>query len=232
MTTPLPANPSLTHLKRQAKDLKKAVVAGDPAALQRVAAFIAVTPEFGLRDAQQVLAREYGFDGWHALSEEVGRRMVDERDLHRWFGVHLNNGTWNEIDTARVTVDSPLEEREGILYAAYAAAYHWRQVGSPANAARGEHLIARAAITAGFPEVALQHARRCLEICVANPKAVEDWDVAFAHEAIARAAAATGDLATAREHHATASDLGAAIAGDEDREVFQAEFAKEPWFGM
>lgn len=234
MSQSLPANPSITHLKRQAKDLKRAVVAGDPDALRRVAGVgSGVDPtRFGLRDAQLVIAREFGFDGWHGLQEEVGRRMVDERDLHRWFGVDLNNQVWREIDAGSVTPASTLLEREALLYSAYASAYHWRQVGSPANTARGEHLVARAAIAAGFPEVARHHAQRCLDLCREHPKAIEDWDLAFAHEGLARAAAASGDLEEARRHHAEATALGEAIADPEDRRVFQEELARGPWPAM
>ena len=114
----LPANPSITHLKKQAKALKKAFLAGDPGALSRVSVS---HPDqgsvglFALRDAQVTIAREYGFAGWHQLSTTVGERMVEERDLHRWFGVHLNNGMWGRIDDPGFGPDSPMKEREDAL---------------------------------------------------------------------------------------------------------------------
>lgn len=233
-TKQLPANPNITHLKKQAKDLKKGVGRGEADALDRVAAVRGEQPgaDFTLRDAQLVIAREYGYDGWHALNTEVGERMVEERDLHRWFGVQLNNGTWNAIDAGEIGPDSPLPERETVLYGAYAGAYHWRQVPEPATTARGEHLIARTAILTGFYELARSHAARCLELLEASPDEAEDWDWAFAHEAIARAAAALGDEPTTHEHHATASRLGAAIADEVDRTIFLDELARGPWFGM
>lgn len=233
-TKQLPANPSITHLKNQAKDLKRAVAAGDPEAIARTVAVHGAEPdgEFTLRDAQLVIAREYGFAGWHALNTEVGERMVEERDLHRWFGVQLNNGTWNTIDAGSVGPDSPLTERETVLYGAYAGAYHWRQVPEPNTTARGEHLIARTAILTGFHDVARIHADRCLALLESAPEEAEDWDWAFAHEAIARAAAARGDVETAREHHATARRLGEEIAGEVDRTIFLDELARGPWFDV
>ncbi|HEX9977137.1 MAG TPA: hypothetical protein VGB41_00785 [Acidimicrobiia bacterium] len=187
---------------------------------------------FTLRDAQLTIAREYGFESWHALNTEVGERMVDERDLHRWFGVHLNNGVWDAIDAAEIGAESPLSDRELLLYSAYASAYHWRNVGNEANHARGEHLIARTALLVGFYDEAMRHARRCLEICESNPGLVEDWDLAFAHEAVARAAAALGDRSTAAEHHRVAADLGAAIGEEGDRVLFLEVLARGPWFGI
>jgi len=155
-------------------------------------------------------------------------------DLHRQFGVEGNNETWRLLDAGPPGPEASAEERERFLYRAYSSAYHWMETPSatPANRARGEHLIARAAIAVGQPGLALRHAERCLELCLENSDAIKDWDVAFAEEAIARAHAAADDMASATEHHKSASDLGCAIADDDDREVFLAELAREPWFGL
>lgn len=237
----LPANPNITHLKKQAKDLRKQVLAQDAEAVERVRTFhpslsessASLDPDsFTLRDAQVALAREYGFDGWHQLNTEVGRRMVDENDLHRWFGVQLNNGMWDNIEDPEVGPGTPQAEREDLLYSAYASAYHWRQVGSPANSARGEHLIARMAVKLGEGEIALRHARRCLDLVESHPEEMEDWDAPFAHEALARALAATGDRAEGQRHRDRAGQLTAELAGDGDRELLESELQREPWFGL
>lgn len=155
-------------------------------------------------------------------------------DLHRRFGVEANNETWRLLVAGEPGPAATDDERARLLYRAYASAYHWMETpaGTPANHARGEHLIARAAIAVGLGEVALRHAHRCLGICEAHPEVVEDWDVAFAHEAIARAHAAMGDVDTATDLLATAARLGAGIADDEDRGVFLQELARGPWFGI
>jgi hypothetical protein len=163
----------------------------------------------------------------------AGEVAVTE-DLNRRFGVDTNNETWKLLDEGPPGPDAPADERELFLYRAYASAFHWRQTdaATPANVARGEHLIARAAIAVGLPDVGLRHATRCLELCQTFPEAMEDWDPAFAEEAIARAHAAAGDLDEARSHRQRAAALGAAIAEDDDREVFLSELAREPWFGL
>jgi hypothetical protein len=237
----LPANPNLTQLKKQAKELRQAVGRSDSDAVDRVRSFhptISMAPDrldidsFTLRDAQATLAREYGFDGWHQLNTAVGEMMVDERDLHRWFGVQINNGIWETIENPDAGPTSPLEEREMMLYSAYASAYHWRQVGSPANFARGEHLISRAATKVGEKDLALRHARRCLELVDTFPDEMEDWDAPFAHEALARALAATGDVESGRRHLATAESLTSSVRDPEDRAVLEVELARDPWFGL
>ena len=72
----LPARPSLESLRKQAKKLARNVAAGDAAAIARVRAQI---PSADLpltqRDAQLVVAREYGYVGWNDLSEEVNKRI-------------------------------------------------------------------------------------------------------------------------------------------------------------
>src|SRR5262245_7157163 len=78
MTTPkhLPARPSLEHLRKQAKQLARDVAAGDAEAITRVHAQLPRTaPPLTRRDAQLVLAREYGYAGWQDLSAEVLKRQ-------------------------------------------------------------------------------------------------------------------------------------------------------------
>ncbi len=155
-------------------------------------------------------------------------------DLNRKLGVDLNNETWRLLEVGPPGPDAPAQERELFVYRAYACAYHWRQTpaATPANIARGEHLIARAAVAVGLVDVGLHHANRCLELCQAHPEAMQDWDEAFAEEAIARALAAQGSLDEARSHRQRAAALGAAIAEDGDREVFLTELARQPWFEL
>ena len=234
-TKSLPGSPNITQLKKQAKDLKRAFLDGSRQAMDRVSKFHPSGGShegFTLRDAQVTIAREYGFEGWHQLSTFVGEQMVDQRDLHRWFGTQLNNTAWDAIVGATVSPDSPRADREAALYSAYASAYHWRTVGNEANWARGEHLISRTATLVGERELALQHAQRCLDLVRAHPDVMEDWDEPFAHEALARAFASLGDLDSARRSYEMARVLTASVADDGDRGVLEGELAREPWFGV
>ena len=82
-----PPNPSLEHLKFQAKQLLKAHKEGSLDARQRIRSFFPKLSDatdaeiqeaaFGLQDAQLVIAREYGFESWTWLKEEV---LHQERD--------------------------------------------------------------------------------------------------------------------------------------------------------
>src|SRR2546426_6647840 len=75
-TSKLPARPSLESLHKQAKKLARGIVAGHAGAIARARAQLphAELP-LSQRDAQLVLAREYGFQGWKDLVKEVKQRV-------------------------------------------------------------------------------------------------------------------------------------------------------------
>src|SRR6476469_9558811 len=72
----LPARPSLDSLRKQAKKLARDVAAGDPAAIARARAHLPrVEPPLTQRNAQLVVAREYGYAGWQDLTTAVHKRL-------------------------------------------------------------------------------------------------------------------------------------------------------------
>ncbi|MBE1488808.1 ankyrin repeat domain-containing protein [Plantactinospora soyae] len=77
-TVPLPADPNLEQLRHQARTLQRAVRAGEPAALARIAEHHpagvpaeAARAGFPRHAAQLVIAREYGFTGWPRLKRHL-----------------------------------------------------------------------------------------------------------------------------------------------------------------
>jgi hypothetical protein len=94
----LPARPSLDSLRKQAKKLARDVAAGDADAVARVRAHLPRADDpLTQRNAQLVIAREYGFAGWQdlvaAVSERAGnglewaagqaRRFIHDNDVDR-----------------------------------------------------------------------------------------------------------------------------------------------------
>ena len=96
--------------------------------------------------------------------------------------------------------DRTREEDDEMIHCAHASAYHWLQVGTPANRARSEWQCSRVYAILGHVEPALHHARRCLEIVEANPDDMEDWDLPAAYEALARAHMVAGDVEETRRY--------------------------------
>jgi hypothetical protein len=69
----LPSRPDLDQLRRQARELLRAAVAGETAAITRIHA---VSPQLTLSAAQLALAREHGFRSWPALRAEAEIRRL------------------------------------------------------------------------------------------------------------------------------------------------------------
>lgn len=143
---------------------------------------------------------------------------ADERRL----AADLFNGVWTLMETE----DRTPEQDDRMLHMAHASRYHWEQVGTPANLARGEWQCSRVYAVLRRPEPCLHHARRVLEIC--EQHGIGDWDLAFAHEALARAHAVAGDLTAAAEAATRAGAAAEEIADPEDRELLLADLATIP----
>lgn len=83
MTTSLPRSANLSHVKKQAKELLRAVIAQDADAVRLFAAFHPRWPELGrgvsLHDAQLVIARQYGFESWPKLRAFVSLSSASPR---------------------------------------------------------------------------------------------------------------------------------------------------------
>lgn len=78
----LPARPSLESLRKEAKKLARDIAAGDAAAIERARTQL---PQIDLpltqRNAQLVVAREYGYAGWQDLTAEASKRLGSGLDL-------------------------------------------------------------------------------------------------------------------------------------------------------
>ena len=97
MSSKLPPQPHPDHLRRQARDLHRALRALEPAALARAAPY-RLEPQPRLAAAQLVVAREYGFASWPELMKEVERRAASGLSSTDWLArvLALAHGVgWN-----------------------------------------------------------------------------------------------------------------------------------------
>src|SRR5436305_14524016 len=112
----LPARPSLDSLRKQAKKLARDVAAGDPAGLARARAHLPnVDQPLTQRNAQLVIAREYGYAGWPDLTAEVSKRLG--RGLE-----------WVAAQARRIIHDNDIERLKQLL-AEYPALLSWHGDG-------------------------------------------------------------------------------------------------------
>jgi hypothetical protein len=115
MTTPksLPARPSQESLRKQARKLARKVAAGDADAIARVRTQLPVVqPPLSQRDAQLVVAREYGYSGWQELGAEVQRRLGQSLE-------------WAASQARRIIHDNDVERLKQLL-TEYPALLSWR----------------------------------------------------------------------------------------------------------
>lgn len=147
---------------------------------------------------------------------------ADELAIHRKLAVELFNRTWELLD-------EPLRnavQTDEMIHAAHASRYHWGVVGEPVNLARGEWQVSRVYASLGRAEPALYHAQRSLDMVLAHD--IADFDLAFAHEALARAHYLAGNDVESASSAERALEAGNAIADKDDREAFFNELETLP----
>jgi hypothetical protein len=139
--------------------------------------------------------------------------------VERQLAVDLFNATWQLLDTPDRSPDDDLR----MLHMAHASRHHWAQVGEPVNLARGEWQVSRVYAVLGRAEPARFHGERCLEIC--EEHGIADFDLAYAYEALARAAAVAGNGPERDRRLAQARTAAEAVADPEDREHLDGDLA-------
>ncbi len=152
-------------------------------------------------------------------ASESTDQPVDSPDWHRAQGVEANNSIWELVEKA----DRCDDDDEELLRRAYAAAYHWQRApyAGPENEARASYMIAKALLLTGQPEASLRSADRVLRTC--RDHGLVDFDLAYAHEARARALDALGRHQDAERAWDRATSI--AISDPEDREILDRDFA-------
>jgi len=133
-------------------------------------------------------------------------------DQHRRCASGLFNGAWTLLESTERT---PAQSEE-MVHAAHASRWHWGVVGRPVNCARGEWLISRVYAVLGKGVQAREHADRCLAMC--DEHGLGEFDRAFAHEAIARAASIQQDAQEVADHVQYGLAAAAQVVEDRDRD--------------
>ena len=144
-----------------------------------------------------------------------------DRDTHRRLGIDLFNKTWTLMEKEERT---PHDDDE-MLHCAHASAYHWLQVGTDANRARGEWQCSRVHAILEQPEGAIYHGARCLAIVQESPKAMEEFDLPAAYEALARAHAVAGLSDEASRYLELGKTEAAKIADEDDRAIIETDLS-------
>jgi hypothetical protein len=140
---------------------------------------------------------------------------------HRRFSAECFNTCWTLIDKADRTPD----EVEEMLLLTCASLWHWKQRSDcqPVNRSIGSWQVSRVCALAGESELARRFAEQTLAIALQSQ--LSPFDVGYAHEALARAAALRRDIVVARESLALARGEVPKIVADEERRLLEADLA-------
>jgi DNA-binding transcriptional MerR regulator len=145
-------------------------------------------------------------------------------ETQRALAAGLFNRTWDLLEIE----DRSVAQDDEMVDTAHASAWHWRQVGTAANTARGHWLLSRVYAVLGRGGEAVHHARRANEVLEDGGEGIEDWDAAAAAEAMARALAVSGDAEGATAWRRRAAAALEAVAEPEDREVIARDLETIP----
>jgi tetratricopeptide (TPR) repeat protein len=152
--------------------------------------------------------------------------VATDPEAQRALGVALNLAVWRALER----LDRTADDDQRVVDAAHASLWHWAQVGTSENLARGEWLVSRAYAVVGRAEPALHHARRCL--AATEAAGLGDFDAFYAYEAMARALALAGDHAEAAGWKQRAVEQLEAVEDPEDRTICESDLAAGPWYGL
>jgi len=158
--------------------------------------------------------------------DETKTYTLDE--AHQYFAKSINGRVWELLQQP----DRSQSDNDELLYAAHACTYHWKFVGTAVHQQRGEWLISHIHVVLGHANEALRHAERCFELTESNKNTMQDFDIAYAFEGLARAQAMMGDYKMAREFFDLAQQAGNAITDEEDKSIFMGDFEGGEWYGL
>lgn len=151
---------------------------------------------------------------------------IDE--AHKHFAISTNGLVWKLLEIK----ERNKSDEELMIHAAHTSSYHWLQVGTGLHHQRAEWLLSHVYAELGIVAASHKHAKRCLELTEDHMELMQDFDIAYAHEALARANALSGNVQEAMMYIRKAEVSGQAIAKDEDRKIFLADFNGGNWYGL
>jgi len=155
-------------------------------------------------------------------------KTYSETEAERFFAIKFFNQTWDLLDKPNRTT----EEDNIMMDRAHASLAHWRTAGTSLHLQRGYWMLSRVHSVLNHTQPSLHYAQRCLDLTRQHPDLMQDFDIAFAYEAMARANAVAGETSQSNKFIKLAEKAGQAILDAEDRKVFIESFESGDWHGL
>jgi hypothetical protein len=147
----------------------------------------------------------------------MSNALPDLQQAHRHFAADCFNRAWTYIDNP----DRTAADDEQMILLSLASLWHWTQRDDCEDRHRsiGHWQASRVYALADQPDNAMHHAERSLVYAADLPP----FFVAYAHEAIARAALLQDDHDHCREQLVKARSLVASIASAQDKALIESD---------
>lgn len=149
-------------------------------------------------------------------------------EANRKFAILTNNRAWEILDMETRTPELEAE----LILAGQASLYHWLREQKPVNIQRAYWLLAHIHTILGQKEPAREYANICQSWTDRYPGEMQDFDLAYTLEAMARVEALCDNLDKAHVLHQSAQQAGKTISDPEDREIFERDFKGGNWYGL
>ena len=153
--------------------------------------------------------------------------FTDEDKMHHYMGIEMNIQTWNLLGKK----DRSEQDNVRMVMFAKASLYHWQNSPNfqPINEQRGQWMIANAYTNLDMGEKAIGYAQETMRLT--DEHKFDDFDLAYAYEAMARANASLKNNDECQEWYKKAEDAGNKIKENEDKKLFLSDLQNGPWFG-
>ena len=169
------------------------------------------------------------------------RRLIDEGldwmvnantptqiDIERQYAVKYNQQVWDLLGK----VDRTEQEDAQMLHGAHCSYRYWLSAGNELNQQRAAWLLARVYSEVDEGRPALHFAQECQRLTRENHELMQDFDLAYAAESLARSNAILHNLAEAQEYYRQALALAEQVTNSEDRILLLADLAGGAWGGL
>lgn len=157
-------------------------------------------------------------------------KRYTQDQAHRFFGVTFNNAIFELAEKEALTE----EEKEYIIQLGHASLLHWQNYSETkiVNKQRGQYMIAKAYVAAGEKENALKYAKMCFKTTFENEVEMQDFDIGYAYEMMARTAAMHANKADFEKYHEQATAQMQLISDEGDLKYYKLDLEGGNWFGF
>ena len=151
-------------------------------------------------------------------------------EAHRYFGVEFNNRVFALGDKEQLTKEEALE----IVNTAHASLLHWQKYSKyeKVNTQRGLYMITKAYVKVKNLDNAMHFGLLCIDFTREYKGEMQDFDLFYAKEIMARVYALKGDKTTFQRYYTAAKERLSEIKNPEDLKWAKKDFESGDWFGM